>query len=206
MRTTRISSLSSPENTMLINITPPNKFKKVPWKNGKGETTELAINNNGTLNHFDWRISIANVVENGVFSNFSGCTRNLTLIKGQGINLHHEGKKIDKLNHLLDTAIFDGGCHTFAELINGEITDLNVIVNTKKYQVMTTGYVKFTTVKLVKNYQYFIYCLEDEAILLSTNCTLRQRLTAGHLMQITELEQLGIEISGRMMVIIRLGK
>ena len=52
----------------MINIIAPKQFKTVAWKNGLGETTELAINRGGTLNSFDWRLSMASVVEDGVFS------------------------------------------------------------------------------------------------------------------------------------------
>jgi environmental stress-induced protein Ves len=191
---------------MIITIKSEDQFKKIPWKNGKGETTELAINDGGTLKSFEWRISIANVVENGEFSNFSDYTRNLILIKGSGINLKHDNTYTDQLKDILDVAVFDGGFHTVGQLINGDITDLNVIVNTKKYQVMTTTYTDFTIVKLVKKHQYFIYCLQDETIISSDNFTLSRVLPAGNLMQVTELKQLGIKVSGRMMVIIKLTK
>jgi len=61
----------------LITIISPQQFKKTPWKNGKGETTELAISEGGTLENFDWRLSIASVTEDGAFSYFTGYCRNL---------------------------------------------------------------------------------------------------------------------------------
>lgn len=189
---------------MLVNIKSPTQFKKVPWKNGKGETTELAINDGGTLDHFDWRISIACVVENGMFSNFSGYTRNLTLIEGNGIDLYHDGKDTDSLNNILDVAVFDGGSETIGQLHDGEITDFNVIVNTNKYKVNTIKCIKYNQVKLVKNHQYFIYCLHEFAELLSIHDIVIHKLPAGHLMQITQLEQSNIIIAGQMMIIIEL--
>ena len=125
---------------MNINIKTPEQFKNVPWKNGKGTTTELAINKNGSLDNFDWRISIASVAENGLFSNFSGYTRNLTLIAGNGIDLHHyhnDVSKIHSLQSILDVSVFDGGSATTGELHKGEILDFNVIVKTDKYAIET---------------------------------------------------------------------
>jgi len=55
----------------MLTIISPQQFKQIPWKNGKGTTTELAISDGGTLDHFAWRLSIASVVEDGEFSDFS---------------------------------------------------------------------------------------------------------------------------------------
>lgn len=189
---------------MLISIKSPEQFKKVPWKNGKGETIELAINDGGTLDLFDWRISIASVVENGVFSNFTGYTRNLTLIEGQGIDLHHDTKRTDSLQNILDVAIFDGGCETLGQLHDGAITDFNVIVNTEKYQVKTSSYVNYNQVNLVKGRQYFSYCLQGDAQLASSDGSVAQQLPAGHLLHISQLTQENMSISGQMMIIVEL--
>ena len=64
----------------LIKTIPKESFKNIPWKNGKGVTLELAINNEGTLANFDWRLSIAKVDTNGEFSDFMGYTRNLVFL------------------------------------------------------------------------------------------------------------------------------
>jgi environmental stress-induced protein Ves len=114
----------------MIEIIEPAQFKTVPWKNGKGETIEMAINPGATSDDFDWRLSMASVVDDGVFSNFSGYTRNLILIEGDGIDLQHNDSKIDKLSHLLDYATFDGGSKTMANLHGSAITDFNVITRT----------------------------------------------------------------------------
>jgi environmental stress-induced protein Ves len=68
----------------MLTILSPETFKTIPWKNGLGHTTELAINSGGNLGKFDWRLSIASVVNDGEFSNFSGYQRHLVLIKGEG--------------------------------------------------------------------------------------------------------------------------
>ena len=83
----------------MISVLSPELFITIPWKNGQGETIELAMNYGGHLDDFVWRLSMASVVEDGVFSDFSGYQRNLILIEGNGINLQHDDSKIDKLNH-----------------------------------------------------------------------------------------------------------
>jgi environmental stress-induced protein Ves len=72
-----------------VQIIHPHDFKRLPWKNGKGETIELAINEDGSLADFDWRISMASVTEDGPFSDFSGYQRHLLLLEGTGIELTH---------------------------------------------------------------------------------------------------------------------
>jgi len=113
----------------------PENFKSIPWKNGKGKTIEVAINEGGTLDNFDWRLSMADVVEDGEFSNFNGYLRNLVLIKGNAIALCHDDQGTDKLNNYLDFATFDGGNQTFGQLPDGPITDFNIITDIEKYSV-----------------------------------------------------------------------
>ena len=72
---------------MTINIISPEQYKTIPWKNGLGETTELAINEGGDVTNFDWRLSIARVTKDGFFSDFSNYSRNLILISCKGLRL-----------------------------------------------------------------------------------------------------------------------
>ena len=110
-----------------IKIITPNEFILVPWKNGLGHTTELAISNGGSLDDFAWRLSIASVVNDGDFSNFAGYQRNLVLIAGNGLILDHRNGDIDKLTQLLDIARFDGASKTHGTLVNGGIKYFNVM-------------------------------------------------------------------------------
>ena len=124
----------------MYSITTPEQFITTPWKNGLGETTELAINNGGSLTKFDWRLSMAKVTQDGVFSNFSGYYRQLILIEGNGIELSHRNLSAlestspeliltDKLNNQLAMAEFDGGNATEGKLLDGPIIDFNIITN-----------------------------------------------------------------------------
>ncbi len=117
----------------MLTILSPETFKTIPWKNGSGHTTELAINSGGNLDNFDWRLSIASVVNDGDFSNFSGYQRNLVLIQGEGLTLDHRNGDIDKLTNLLDIAHFDGGSKTYGSLVNGSIKDLKIMTKQNSY-------------------------------------------------------------------------
>lgn len=123
---------------MQLTIKTPDQFKHVPWKNGKGVTQELAINEGANIDNFIWRISMASVVEDGPFSNFTGYTRHLLLLEGRGIDLEF-GTSTTSLNSPLAMAEFDGGIATHGKLHNGQIRDFNVIFNPLRCVIQTNA-------------------------------------------------------------------
>jgi len=148
----------------MLKIISPKDFKTIPWKNGLGETTELAINEGANLDNFIWRLSIASVVNNGVFSDFSGYHRNLVLIEGKGISLQYDGKSSDRLIKLLDVASFDGGSKTQGELVDGAIKDFNIITSHGKVSPHVHCYIEHqqVVINLIANNLYFAYSLTDD--------------------------------------------
>lgn len=98
------------------------------WKNGGGLTREIAKRKDaGAL---IWRLSIADVASDGPFSRFDGLTRILTVIKGDGIDLHAPG---DVMRARLATPLrFSGELQIEGRLINGPIRDLNVIFDASR--------------------------------------------------------------------------
>jgi environmental stress-induced protein Ves len=71
--------------TMLI---PFASLAPVPWKNGAGSTTEIAVEPPGAQFHdFDWRVSLATISNDGPFSLFPGVDRTLALVEGPGLTL-----------------------------------------------------------------------------------------------------------------------
>lgn len=151
--------------TMLTLFSPEN-FKTIPWKNGLGHTTELAISDGGTLDNFDWRLSIASVVNDGNFSNFAGYQRNLVLIEGEGLILDHGNGDIDELTSLLDIARFDGGSNTHGALVNGGIKDFNIMTNQGSFTPEVNCYLEqqSVTVELTADSLLFAYSLTDDMI------------------------------------------
>src|SRR3546814_10305481 len=58
----------------------------MPWKNGGGSTTEVAVAPDGAgLDEFDWRISMAVVGADGPFSGFPGVDRTLAVPARAGL-------------------------------------------------------------------------------------------------------------------------
>ncbi len=187
---------------MLTHIS-PEQFKTIPWKNGLGHTTELAISDDGTLDKFDWRLSIATVANDGEFSNFAGYQRNLVLIEGEGINLLHDDTKLDKLNNLLEVANFDGGSKTYGTLANGTIKDFNIMSNQQSFNAKVDTYTgaKQLCLNPTENTLYFIYSLTSETKVQASEQSLQ--LPVGHLAKI-ESSNTEVVISGKDMIVIQL--
>lgn len=100
----------------------------MPWKNGKGETVEIAVSPPGaTVDDFDWRISMATVAEGGPFSVFDGIDRTLSVLTGEGITLSVAGQAPATLRRETPPYAFPADRETSATLVSGPITDLNVM-------------------------------------------------------------------------------
>ena len=65
----------------------------MPWRNGGGTTQEVACNPGGSSAAFDWRLSLADVGQDGAFSAFTGYQRILTVLEGRGIELTVDGRR-----------------------------------------------------------------------------------------------------------------
>ncbi|HEY8948387.1 MAG TPA: HutD family protein [Rhizomicrobium sp.] len=99
----------------------------VPWKNGGGTTSEVAVYPDGaSFDDFGWRISIAQIAKGGPFSTFPGIDRKLAMLDGR-VTLTIAGQDVVALSPASPPAIFPGDAPTSAELVEGPATDLNVM-------------------------------------------------------------------------------
>ena len=181
----------------MIKIIRPEEFKQISWKNGKGVTSELAINNGGKLQHFDWRISIASVTESGPFSDFSGYLRNLILISGNGIDLVHNEKNKDKLNNILDFATFPGENSTKGNLHDGPIEDFNVMTRQNLFNPRIFTWTKKQNFDLKLGQENFVYCLKGEMHLNSIDLPSDILLPEKHLAYIPSSKLNLVHIQGQ---------
>lgn len=186
----------------MLEIIPPQNFKQIPWKNGQGTTIELAINEEGTVNDFDWRLSIATVKNDGPFSDFSGYTRNLVLIAGNGLSLEHSPTRVDRLDELLQFSTFDGGCDTKATLINGPITDFNLMTRTNRFDARLETYRKPSQIKLEKALISFVYSLDEDLSIQSNKTSSNFSLKPRELAKFTDIQQQDWVVSGRNFIIV----
>ena len=107
----------------------PQDARRVPWKNGRGVTEELALWPPGASferGDFDWRIARAGVAEDGSFSEFPGFERVLVVCSGEGLLLRH-GLAAPVRVPRLQSHRFSGDDATTAELLAGAAIDVNVL-------------------------------------------------------------------------------
>ena len=103
-------------------------YKVMPWRNGGGETTEIAVSPDGAgLADFDWRVSMAKVAGDGPFSAFPGIDRTLAILEGAGIVLSVEGAEPKQLTLETIPHAFPADRATSATLIGGTVLDFNVM-------------------------------------------------------------------------------
>jgi hypothetical protein len=100
----------------------------MPWKNGLGTTTEIAVHPPGAgLDAFTWRLSIADLQASGPFSTYAGYDRVLVQIEGAPMTLTHEGSVEHRLR-LLSPYRFPGELDTYGALEAPPARDFNVMV------------------------------------------------------------------------------
>lgn len=107
----------------------PSDARRVPWKNGRGVTEELAIGPAGATfeaGDFAWRVSRAAIVEAGPFSAFPGIDRVLVVTEGAGLVLVHGRGPPTTLRSLVAHR-FRGDDATTATLRAGPVRDFNVL-------------------------------------------------------------------------------
>lgn len=104
-------------------------YRIMPWKNGQGSTCELLIEpKNASLDDFDWRISRADIHADGAFSVFAGIDRSLLMMSGEGVDLKFHGQNTPvTLTPDSEPFVFSGDEQVFSSLLNGSVTDFNVM-------------------------------------------------------------------------------
>jgi environmental stress-induced protein Ves len=105
-------------------------YKVMPWKNGGGITTEIAVfppESGLGATPFLWRVSIADVAQDGPFSKFIGYDRNIMLLDGQGMRLEiDEADALDLLPYR--PVSFSGDWTVSGILTGGPVRDFNLMV------------------------------------------------------------------------------
>lgn len=93
-----------------------------PWANGGGTTRELLRAEDGA-----WRVSLADVEQDGAFSSFPGRRRLLTVVAGPVLTLVVDGTE----SHVEARRpfAFDGDAEVVARVPEGPVGVLNVIVD-----------------------------------------------------------------------------
>ena len=67
----------------------------MPWRNGGGSTLEVFVQ--PAQGRFAWRVSVAQVKEDGPFSLFDNYERHIMVLNGAGMDLHFNGGEMATL-------------------------------------------------------------------------------------------------------------
>ncbi|QDK38417.1 HutD family protein [Bdellovibrio sp. NC01] len=115
----------------MLELISQNTYQVMPWKNGQGTTSQIAIEPPGTAfpdGDYLWRLSSAIVKADNSFSQFPGYNRLLSVWQGQGLRINHQD--------LLKSAIlaFHGEEPIHAELIQGDVMDIGIIFKRGRVQ------------------------------------------------------------------------
>ena len=100
----------------------------MPWKNGGGVTTEIAIGPEGApLDAFDWRVSTAEVAADGPFSLFPQVDRTLCVLTGEGLRLAIGDAPPILLTRETLPFAFPADIPVRSWLVGGPVADLNIM-------------------------------------------------------------------------------
>lgn len=106
-------------------VIPANEYRRVRWKNGTGWTREIA--RMPDHEDWDWRLSIAEIEQDGPFSLFPDIDRELVLIRGNGLRLRFGDGEVRELQPPHERMRFAGERVVAGELLEGPTHDFNLM-------------------------------------------------------------------------------
>lgn len=125
--------MSDPHPATLLRLLNISSLPAQPWKNGGGTTREVLCHpQHAGYEHFDWRISLAQIQTSGDFSRFPGIDRHILLIEGDNMQLIHD-QHIHVL-HPFQPYAFAGEDKMACLLPLGPTQDLNLMLRRGRSQ------------------------------------------------------------------------
>jgi environmental stress-induced protein Ves len=96
-----------------------------PWRNGFGMTRELVVF--PVREHWHWRLSVAEISQDGPFSRFDDVERWFAVLSGNGVRLAVDGAA-QTLTRTSAPVVFDGAALAECQLVDGPTLDFNLMV------------------------------------------------------------------------------
>lgn len=106
-------------------VIPANEYKRERWKNGAGWTREIMRMPDDA--DWQWRLSIAEIESDALFSIFPGVQRELVLLSGNGLRMRFDDGEIHVLQPPHERIRFSGERGVVGELIDGPTHDFNLM-------------------------------------------------------------------------------
>ncbi|ALS59185.3 hypothetical protein AT302_04855 [Pandoraea norimbergensis] len=170
----------------------------MPWKNGLGVTTELAVAHRTGEDGFDWRISTATVATAGPFSVFAGIDRSLAIVRGGSLTLNVEGRDDVTLTTQTSPYAFGGelavSSTPMLENAGVPIDDFNVMTRRSEWQHTLvqhrlTGDVVTWALPTQAGSVAFLYCAAGDVSVALTNGEV-VKVPSGHALRIEGIDQI----------------
>ncbi|MDW6020857.1 HutD family protein [Mesorhizobium sp. BAC0120] len=166
-----------------------------PWKNGGGETAEIAVSPAGAdFETFDWRLSTAVVAKSGPFSTFAGVDRVLTVLEGGAMVLSVDGRE-HRLDATCEPFCFSGDVTVVARLESQRLLDFNVMVRRPLQAEVVRGPIDFSRRR--KNTRArFALLLEDRVNLARLDLVDLEAVTPSLAASLVGTQALDVQIFG----------
>lgn len=154
-----------------VRVLEASDYRRMHWKNGRGWTTEIAVSPaDAGLNGkpFDWRISLADIENDGNFSSFPGYDRTILLAKGEGMELSFDAAPMQRLAECYAPFSFKGEWRTRCRLLDGPVRDFNVMSARAAYrhQCEILRNASCTLLAATEVAAVLVYCFQGEASVL----------------------------------------
>lgn len=150
----------------MVQILTKEDFIIVPWKNGRGVTSELTrLSKSSGDESFDFRLSVAKVEQNGAFSFYEGHDRCLVLLKGDGFKLLGPNPPII-LNQFLDYCYFQGEESIDCELVGSACEDFNIFINRQYGRFEIEIEIVASRIWKALNFTLFIYLVNTQELII----------------------------------------
>lgn len=104
---------------------PLGSVSPTPWRNGGGTTRELVVF--PVREHWHWRLSVAEISQDGPFSRFEDVERWFAVLSGSGVHLAIDGTA-QMLTPASAPVVFDGAALAECRLVDGPTQDFNLMV------------------------------------------------------------------------------
>ena len=140
----------------------------MPWKNGLGATTQLAIfPAAATLESFEWRISIARLDLSAPFSLFPGIERWLATLEGE-MTLLREGFAPSRMTSESAPIRFSGELPAAGQVVRGPVLDLNVMYRASSWNA-TMRCVRDTDAREIALAAHSVVCSRSPSLAVELN-------------------------------------
>lgn len=118
---------------MTVAVLTKDQQRAMPWRNGGGITRELMVEPPGATfeTGFAWRLSVADVAQDGPFSELPGIDRTLVVVDGPGLVLEFPMGRREEIAPLAAFR-FPGEVPCVGRLVGGPVKDLNAMTTRGK--------------------------------------------------------------------------